>query len=273
MIFYAWFEVSGVASELGTYRGLYVAVLIGVMLIVELLLPLRQEWRMTKETFFKRDVPFMIIGGITLGLVQYIGLEMILWFGLIRGESHINLPLIPSIIFILLITDFLWYWIHRWSHEARGPVGHFLWKIHVAHHLPQQVYLFMHGVAHPINTIIVRIILTVPLFFLGFSTESIFVASLITGLQGLVSHFNVDCRAGLFNYIFIGAETHRYHHSANQKEANNFASTITLWDILFGTFVYKPNELPDKLGVLNPSRYPDDQQIVHVLAIPFRKAP
>lgn len=270
MLTYSWFEISLSSSEPGTYRGYYLGILIGSMLLIEIIRPLRNKWRMTAATFFKRDIPFMVIGGFTIFITQYIGLELILWFGLIRGESHLNLPVIPGVIIILLITDFFWYWLHRWSHEAQGPFGQFLWKIHVAHHLPQQVYLFMHGVAHPINTVLVRIIYTVPLFFLGFSTEAIFVASLITGLQGLISHFNVDCRAGYLNYILIGAETHRYHHSQDPNEAKNYSSTITLWDILFGTFLYKPGKAPARLGVINPSHYPNDQQILTVLAIPFK---
>lgn len=271
MLAYAWLEISGHTPELGAYRGIYLTVLISTMLAIEIRRPLRQQWRMTKATFLRRDLPFMIIGGLTLLLVQYIGLELILRLGLIRGETHMELPLIPSVLLILLITDFLWYWLHRWSHEAKGPVGRLLWKMHVAHHLPQQVYLLMHAVGHPINTLLVRMIFTIPLFFLGFSTEAIFAAGLITGLQGLVSHFNVDCRAGFLSYLLMGTETHRYHHSTNQNEAKNFAATITLWDILFGTFVYKPGKFPDELGVSNPSLYPKDRQILQVLALPFLK--
>lgn len=270
MLVYAWFEVSGHTSELGEDRGMYLLILISIMLIIEISHPLRKEWRMTRSSFLKRDIPFMLIGGVTVLFTQYIGLEIILWIGLLRGESHLSMPLIPAVLLVLLITDFFWYWIHRWSHEARGPLGRWLWKMHVAHHLPQQVYMFMHGVAHPVNTLIVRIIFTVPLFFLGFSTEAIFVASLVTGLQGLVSHFNVDCRAGWLNYILIGAETHRYHHSASIDEAQNYASTITLWDMLFGTFVYKPDKLPSKLGVTNPAQYPGDRQLIKILMMPFK---
>ena len=271
MLSYAWIEVSGYTTRLGEYRGGYLAILIGVMLIVEILFPLRREWRMTASSFFRRDLPFLVIGAITMFLTQYIGLELILWLGLVRGESHISLPLFVSVALILLITDFCWYWIHRWSHEAKGSVGRFLWQMHAAHHLPGQVYLFMHAVAHPINTVIVRMIYTIPLFFLGFSTEAIFVASLITGLQGLISHYNVDIRAGWVNYVLMGAETHRYHHSASPEEAKNYAATITLWDRIFGTFVYQPDKLPDRLGITNPNLYPADQQIIKVLAMPFSR--
>jgi sterol desaturase/sphingolipid hydroxylase (fatty acid hydroxylase superfamily) len=188
-----------------------------------------------------------------------------------RGASHMALPLVPAVVLALIIPDFLWYWVHRLSHEGRGRIGRWFWKMHLAHHLPQQVYLLMHGVAHPLNTIIVRAILTVPLFLLGFSAEALFVANLVVGLQGFVSHFNVDIRAGWVNYVLMGTELHRYHHSADPAEAKNYAAVVTLWDQLFGTFYYRPGVVARRLGVERPEQYPQDRELIKVLALPFRK--
>jgi sterol desaturase/sphingolipid hydroxylase (fatty acid hydroxylase superfamily) len=126
-------------------------------------------------------------------------------------------------------------------------------------------------VAHPINAIVVRFILTAPLFFLGFSTEAIFVASVIVGLQGVVSHLNVDIRAGWLNYVLVGTELHRYHHSADAAEAMNYGAVVPLWDIVFGTFIYRPGIPPCALGVSSPSEYPADREILHVLGLPFAR--
>lgn len=170
----------------------------------------------------------------------------------------------------ILISDLLWYWVHRYSHEAQGRLGQWLWKTHVAHHLPQQVYVFMHVVGHPINGAYVRAILMLPPVFLGFSEEAIFAAAVLTGFQGLVSHFNVDVRAGYLNYLFMGTELHRYHHSAALNEGKNYAAVVTIWDQLFGSFDYHPGSLPDALGVHEPDAYPKDEQLLRVMAIPFK---
>ena len=271
MLGYAYVETSGPAERLGQYYGYYLSGLVGLLLLIEVLHPLKREWRMTRRTFFRRDLPFMVIGGITIGLANYLAGRGVVELGLLRGSSHATMPLIPSVVLVILIGDFFWYWVHRWSHESKTAIGQWMWKVHIAHHLPQQVYLLMHGVAHPINTVVVRAILTVPFFFLGFTTESIFVANLVIGLQGLVSHFNVNIRAGRLNYLLIGTELHRYHHSANYDEAKNYGSTIPLWDILFGTFYYRPERMPERLGVRNPVNYPAAEQPMAVLALPFRK--
>ena len=270
-LWYAWIELNQPAGQLGRYYGYYLSGLAGLMVLVETLHPLRRDWKMTGSSFFRRDLPFLIIGGTTLGLANYAGGWAILHFGLARGDSHAALPLVPAVILALIVPDFLWYWLHRLSHEGKGRLGRWLWRAHVPHHLPEQVYVMMHSVAHPINTIAVRLILTAPLFFLGFSTEAMFVANLILGLQGLVSHFNVDIRVGWLNYVLVGTELHRYHHSADAAEAKNYGAVVPLWDIVFGTFVYRPDVAPRALGVSSPSEYPADREILRVLGLPFAR--
>ncbi len=270
MLGYAAFELHQPAGDFGGHYGIYLAVLTGVMLLVETLHPLRAEWRMTRASFFRRDLPFLAIGALTIGAANFAAGWFVLHIGMERGAAHAGLPLEPAVLLAVVIPDFIWYWVHRCSHEGRGAFGRWMWRMHIAHHLPGQVYLFMHAVAHPLNTIVVRLILTAPLFFLGFSTEALFVANLIVGLQGLVSHFNVDIRAGWFNYLLVGTELHRYHHSADPREGKNYAAVVPLWDLMFGTFHYRPGRNPQRLGIEQPVRYPRDTELLKVLALPFK---
>lgn len=170
----------------------------------------------------------------------------------------------------LLLTDGLWYAVHRYSHESRSRLGQFLWRVHVAHHLPQQVYVLMHAIGHPLNAVLVRALLALPPCWLGFAPEAVFVAGVFTGFQGLVSHFNVDSRVGPLNHLLVGTELHRYHHSADPAEAGNYGAVLSVWDQLFGTFVYRPGAAPAALGVADPQAHPRDTQIAAVLREPWR---
>jgi sterol desaturase/sphingolipid hydroxylase (fatty acid hydroxylase superfamily) len=269
MLAYAVFELHQPVGRMGGYYGYYLTVLVSLMLLVEFLFPLRKQWRMTWNSFLRRDLPFMLMGGATLTLANYFAGMLLLHLGMSRGEAHLTLPLFPAVVLALIIPDFLWYWVHRYSHESRSRLGNWFWRMHLAHHLPQQVYLLMHAVSHPVNVIIVRLILTLPLFALGFSTEALFVANLIVGLQGLVSHYNVDIRTGWWNYILVGAELHRFHHSADADQAKNYGAVVSLWDLLFGTFYYRPQAYPEALGIADSSSYPTDRQLWRVLKLPF----
>jgi sterol desaturase/sphingolipid hydroxylase (fatty acid hydroxylase superfamily) len=85
-----------------------------------------------------------------------------------------------------------------------------------------------------------------------------------------VSHFNVDIKAGPLNYLLVGTELHRFHHSASLDEAKNFGVLTPFWDLVFGTFRYDPRRLPEALGVVDPSQYPPSTAIGKVLMLPLR---
>lgn len=263
-------ELSGSGENIGRHYGWFVGILVIVMVAIKSAHALRPEWRMTRGTFWRRDLPFLVVGASTIALANACALWFVTAHAMAPGRALSQVPVVPGVIASLLITDFLWYWLHRVSHAAQGPAGRWLWRVHVAHHLPQQVYVLMHAIGHPINAVMVRAILTVPPFLLGFSPAVVFAATVITGLQGLVSHFNVDSRAGWLNYLLVGTELHRYHHSADPAEAKNFGAVVSVWDQLFGTFVYHPAEAPDGLGVQDRTEYPADTQLLSVLAYPLR---
>ncbi len=79
----------------------------------------------------------------------------------------------------------------------------------------------------------------------------------------------VHLRAGWFNYLFVGPELHRYHHSADLREAQNYAVVLSLIDVLFGTFVYKPGRLPERIGVADPADYPRSVEVWKIMLLPF----
>jgi sterol desaturase/sphingolipid hydroxylase (fatty acid hydroxylase superfamily) len=256
--------------NLGLTLGLLTVFGIAVLVTLEWRYPLDPRWRMSRRTFLGRDLKFFIAGAFT-------GAGSNLLFGLLglslagHPGPLSQAPLWLQIPAAVLAFDFCQYWQHRWSHEAKGPVKSFLWKAHVAHHLPEQVYVLMHPAMHPINFLLVQGVIRVPLFFfLGISPEAIFAATALIGLQSLVSHCNVDLRAGGWNYLFVGTELHRFHHSAAREDTGNFAVVLSFLDVLFGTFVYRPGEAPQRLGVEEPARYPKSHEFWRIMRIPFR---
>ncbi|HZX31527.1 MAG TPA: sterol desaturase family protein [Rhodocyclaceae bacterium] len=256
-------------TPVGQGYPIYLLAMIGVMLVLERKFPLRQEWGMTRRTFWHRDVPMMAINGAAIaGTVALVTWAAGYWVSA-HGAPRLGWPWWVEAALAILVSDFIWYWVHRHSHEGRGRLGRWLWLTHVHHHLPEQVYVLMHAVAHPFNSIYVRLILMVPPIALGLSQEAIFAASVLTAFQGLVSHFNVDIRAGWLNRVFIGTELHRYHHSADPAEGKNYAAVISLWDQLFGTFEYKPDGPPAALGVADRARYPADDGWTALMLLPL----
>jgi sterol desaturase/sphingolipid hydroxylase (fatty acid hydroxylase superfamily) len=262
-------EVLGKLGPFGKAYPIYLGVLIVTMVSLERLVPARRDWNMTWSSLLWRDLPMLVVNGVVIAVTTRVVTSLANWTEpRHNGQLH-WIPWWAEAVTAILMSDFMWYWVHRTSHEGKSKLGQWLWKTHVLHHLPDRVYVFMHVVGHPINSAYVRVMLMLPALALGFSAESIFAASVLTGFQGLVSHFNVDSRAGWLNRIFMGTELHRYHHSAVPGEGKNYAAVITLWDQLFGTFEFHPGRQPNQLGVLDRIAYPDDKQWGRLLAIPF----
>ena len=128
----------------------------------------------------------------------------------------------------------------------------------------------MHPASHPINGFIVRALVTLlPLYYLGASPETVLLLSTVITFQALISHCNVDIRMGWVNYLFVGTELHRFHHSANLVESKNYAVTLSILDIISGTFYYRPGSLPERLGVVDPRAYPKSIEFWKVMKLPF----
>lgn len=239
-----------------------------LLLVVEFLHPARPEWRMTWRSFW-RDLKYMAVNGGTSAALKF-GLG---WLALDLSRLNTGLvagmPAVVEFLAVLLTFEFFQYWFHRISHQPRGPLSNWLWKVHVGHHLPDKVYLLMHPVGHPLNFVVSLAIVQLPLVTLGARPETLFLFNALMGLQGLVSHFNVDIKAGPLNYVLIGTELHRFHHSARLEEAKNFGVLTPFWDLVFGTFHYEPKRLPEAVGVVDPAKYPPSTAIGRVLMLPF----
>lgn len=257
--------------DLGLSLGAITLGAIATLVTLEFLYPLDGRWRMTWRSFFGRDIKYFIAGGLSGAATTYV-------FGLIGlklAAGHTgpmtDWPVWLAAPVAILVFDFFQYWQHRWSHEADTGWKRLLWRTHAAHHLPEQVYVLMHPAGHPLNFFLLQGLVRVPLFyFLGVSPEALFAATAIIGLQGIFSHCNVDLRTGWFNYLFSGTELHRYHHSADVGEAQNYAVCLSLLDVMLGTFVYEPNRHPASLGVADQGAYPRASQFWQVMSLPFR---
>ena len=247
-------------------------VMLPIFLLIEIMLPYRARWAMTWRSFLA-DLKFVIVNAGSSALISAgLGWLTISMSGIHPGPAT-TWSIGWQLLACLLIFEAINYTLHRAMHELGGPVGRFLWLSHAAHHLPPRLYLIMHAVFHPVNAVLVQgLVITLPIWLMGYSPQAVAMFMMINGLHGLISHFNVDIRAGWMNYLFIGPETHRYHHSADVSEALNFGNTLAIYDVIFGTFVYRPGVPPAELGVSPKTGLPPYERFFEVMALPFRRA-
>jgi sterol desaturase/sphingolipid hydroxylase (fatty acid hydroxylase superfamily) len=244
--------------------------LAALYLLVEWLVPYEQRWAMSWRSFLA-DFRFALINTLFVaGLSAGLALLAIGISGDLVGPAR-HWPPLAQLVSCLLIFEAVNYSLHRAMHEAKGKTGKLLWSVHAAHHLPPRLYLVMHAVFHPLNGILIQgLAIILPIWLMGYDQKIVTMFLIINGMHGLISHFNVDVRMGWLNYIFVGPELHRYHHSARVDEAKNYGATLSVFDWMFGTFVYHPGTAPRDLGIDPASGLPPYERTWDVLKLPMK---
>ena len=139
---------------------------------------------------------------------------------------------------LLLMEDFLYYWLHRFDHEIR-----FFWAVHVTHHSSEHMN-FTVGFRSSVFQPLYRFVYFIPLALCGFQPVDIVFIYSATQIWGIFVHTELINKMGWLENILVTPSHHRVHHASNPKYLDkNMGMFLIIWDQLFGTF---QSELTDK---------------------------
>lgn len=134
-------------------------------------------------------------------------------------------------IILLILEDFLYYWLHRFDHEIR-----MFWAVHVTHHSSEHMN-FTIGFRSSVFQPLYRFIYFIPLAWLGFKPVDILFMYAATQIWGIFVHTELIRKMGWLEYVFVTPSHHRVHHGSNVKYLDkNMGMFLIIWDKLFGTF-------------------------------------
>ena len=138
---------------------------------------------------------------------------------------------IPGLILCAVIvqtsSEFLYYWIHRWSHSYM-----LLWRTHATHHHITKMSAMRSNRTHPTEFLALSFSTPVVLALFGASTEVIAVSAALGFINGWITHSNLPLRSGIWNWYFTSPEHHQLHHSHNFDDSKT--KTLAAGS-LFGT--------------------------------------
>jgi len=155
-----------------------------------------------------------------------------------------RLPLLAQAGLILVIMDFVQYWLHRLFHGAT------LWPFHAIHHSAEDLDWTTTYRVHPVNFAIYSAGALAVVRLIGFSAEAFVIIGPFNLVIGALVHANLDWTFGPLRYVIASPVYHRWHHDRDPKVHNkNFAPTFPLWDLMFGTCHMPKGELPQSYGV------------------------
>ncbi|MCU0268975.1 MAG: sterol desaturase family protein [Acidimicrobiales bacterium] len=127
--------------------------------------------------------------------------------------------------------DFIYYWNHRFMHEAR-----YMWAIHVVHHSSEH-YNLSTALRQPVADALGTFVPYSLLALLGIRPTLIAQARGINLLYQYWIHTDAIRSLGPAEEVLNTPSHHRVHHGSNRQYLDrNHGSILISWDRLFGTF-------------------------------------
>ncbi|MFM2360737.1 MAG: hypothetical protein RLY16_2730 [Bacteroidota bacterium] len=176
----------------------------------------------------------LFVGGLFITLYHQIQIH----FGFFEIKANIW-----TWIVLVLITDFIWYWYHRFGHEVS-----LFWGVHVVHHQSED-FNFTVSTRITVFQAAVRGVFWCILPLIGFPAPMILVMLLIHGAYPFFTHTQLIGKLGWIEYIFVTPSHHRVHHSSNAIYMDkNYGDIFIFWDKIFGTYAAETEQPVYGLG-------------------------
>ena len=152
-------------------------------------------------------------------------------------------PLWQQCLAVLLIQDFLMYWIHRAFHNRLA------WRFHAVHHSPKVLDWLATTRFHPLNSLLEFALVDVAVVLMGFSPGAVIALSPFNLVYSAMVHANLNWTFGPLRHVLASPVFHRWHHSTLPEAIDkNFAPTFPILDVIFGTFYMPASRRPAQFG-------------------------
>jgi ornithine lipid hydroxylase len=227
-----------------------VAVLLVVFL--ERMLPLRQDWRSGAPQEWRTDLTSMVVlmavadPIVKRGLLPLVASICVPW---LTANAALNWfpthwPILVQLAFAAIVAEFGQYWVHRAMHKVRWMCG-----LHGFHHNPTRIYWLNGFRANPLNMIAHQLAGLGVLVAIGTPSIVVQVLILFSTVAAVFQHANADLRYDGWNWIFSTADLHRWHHASGSQTCQaNFGGLLSIWDLAFGTY-RNASDVPRTAGV------------------------
>lgn len=185
------------------------------------------------------------VSNISIGIAERLAqLFLTGYFILVFHYLHAHFALFDiqpglfSWIGVFLLTDFIWYWYHRLSHEVN-----LFWGAHVVHHSSEE-YNYTVSLRITIFQAFIRLFFGMFLPLAGFPVHMLMISISVLGIYQFFLHTRLIRSLGVLEYLLVSPSHHRVHHGSNPKYLDkNYGGLLIIWDRLFKTFEAETEEV------------------------------
>ena len=173
-------------------------------------------------------------------------------------------PIWLQILEALVLSEFLVYWGHRFSHEV--PL---LWRFHSVHHSSENLDWLAGERRHPIDQFYMSLFVGIPMVLSGFSLVDLLIVGVLQNLWDMTIHANLRWRLKFLDGIWVTSEFHHWHHSVDKDARDkNYSGALPIFDWLFRTYHLPSDKKPGPYGI--DSHMPETYvgQLIQPFALP-----
>lgn len=189
-------------------------------------------------------------------------------FGVLQWLPQMSLWLY-ALIGLLLLDLIGAYLVHLIEHKVK-----FLWRFHLIHHTDTWVDTTSGNRHHPGESVIRFAFTTLGVLIVGSPMWMVFMYQTISIVSTQFTHANITLpkRLDIFlSYFIVSPNMHKvHHHFMLPYTDSNYGNIFSVWDRLFGTFMYLPKE-KIVYGIDTYMETQDHNQLDNLLKIPFQK--
>ncbi len=170
----------------------------------------------------------------------------------------------------LLLLDLIGaYLVHLVEHKVK-----FLWHFHLIHHTDTWVDTTSGNRHHPGESVIRFLFTTLGVLIVGSPMWLVFMYQTISVVSTQFTHANISLPKKLdvfLSYFIVSPNMHKvHHHYILPYTDSNYGNIFSVWDRIFGTYMYLPKE-EIVYGIDTYMEPEDHNQLKNLLKIPFKK--
>jgi len=189
-------------------------------------------------------------------------------FGIINWLPQMSLWLYV-LLGIVLLDFFGAYLAHFVEHKVKP-----LWMVHLVHHTDHKVDTTTANRHHPIESVIRFSFTILGIFVVGTPIAVVMLYQAMSLVFSQFTHANIKMSMRLdkaISYVLVSPDMHKTHHHYRLPFTDsNYGNIFSIWDHIFGTYMYLDRE---KL-VYGVDVFPDEKKnsnIKDLLKQPFQK--
>lgn len=186
-------------------------------------------------------------------------------FGLLNlFDTHVLAELVAALVLLDLIAQ---YWAHYLLHKVR-----WMWRMHVIHHSDTKVDATTGTRLHPGDFAVREVFALSALILTGAPLAFYVIYRITTIFFTFLTHANISLPTRMdaaLSLVFVSPNMHKFHHHFERPWTDmNFGGILSVWDRIFGTFVYgDPQKVQYGVDVADPAL---DEDVLHQFRLPFR---